>query len=274
LDDTALAACEGIVRLHDPDRFLAALFAPAVRRGFLFALYAFNHEIARVGETVTQPMLGEIRLQWWRETVEQAREGKPRNHDVARALAAMFAQTDLPSAPFDAMLDARVFDASPDSFDTLAALEDYCDATSGNLMRLAARVLGGDGPAREAGIAYALAGILRGIPFHASRRKLFLPRDLLAAEGLAPDDVFAGRGGAKLKTVIGVVAARARRHLRAARSLPKPRAALPAFLPAATTSLYIKAVTKPSFDPFHDPAEVPLYRRQLAMFRAGLRGRV
>ncbi len=262
------------MRRHDPDRYLSALFAPAPGRNLLFALYAFNHEIARVGESVTQPMLGEIRLQWWRETVEQSREGRPRNHDVAKALAAMFAETNLPLEPFDTMLEARVFDASSESFGTLAQLEAYCDATSGNLTRLAARALGGEGPAREIGIAFALAGILRAIPFHAARRKLFLPLDLLAAEGLEPEDIFAGRGGAALKSVIGILAARAMNHIKAARSLPKAKSALPAFLPAATTTLYIKAVTKPSFDPFRDPADVPLYRRQLAMFRASQRGRI
>ncbi|HEX3674447.1 MAG TPA: phytoene/squalene synthase family protein [Rhizomicrobium sp.] len=265
------------MREHDPDRFLSALFAPAAQRAALFTLYAFNHEIARVGEAVTQPMLGEIRLQWWRETLEQARDGKPRDHDIARALAKLFARADLPDAPFEAMLGARVFDSTPDGFDTLAALETYGDATSGNLMRLAALVLDAephDALAREAGIAYALAGVLRAIPFHAARRKLFLPRDLLSAENVTPEDVFAGRVSAGLKAVIGVIAARARDHLKAARALPKPKRALAAFLPAAVVPAYLKIALRPRFDPFRDAADVPLYRRQLAMLRASVRGQV
>ena len=67
-----------MVRRHDRDRYQTALFAPADRREALFALYAFNYEIARVRETVTQPMLGQIRLQWWREVVEAAYAGAPR----------------------------------------------------------------------------------------------------------------------------------------------------------------------------------------------------
>ena len=101
----AFEACEAMVKAADPDRYIAALFAPAARRRYLFALYAFNLEIAKVAEAVRQPMLGEIRLQWWRETLEGARAGKPRTHDVARALADTFAEVELPAALFDAMVE-------------------------------------------------------------------------------------------------------------------------------------------------------------------------
>ena len=90
--DAALAnRLAASVRAADPDRYFSALFAPAPLRPLLFALYAFNHEVARVAETVREPMLGAIRLEWWRETVEGAAKGTPRNHDVARGLAALFA---------------------------------------------------------------------------------------------------------------------------------------------------------------------------------------
>src|SRR3954452_14983054 len=129
----AFAACEAAVRRADPDRYFAALFAPADKRPLLFALYAFNHELARIGETVREPMMGEIRLQWWRETVEGARNGKPRAHDVARALADLFARTDLPVSLFDAMIDAREFDITHEGAPDQESLDRYLDTTSGNL---------------------------------------------------------------------------------------------------------------------------------------------
>src|SRR5271154_5336809 len=90
--DAALAnRLAASVRAADPDRYFSALFAPAQLRPFLFALYAFNAEVARVAETVREPMLGAIRLEWWRETAEGAARGAPRNHDVARGLALLFA---------------------------------------------------------------------------------------------------------------------------------------------------------------------------------------
>jgi len=274
----AFANCEEVVRNHDPDRYFAGLFAPAERRPLLFALHAFNFEIARIGETVSEPMLGEIRLQWWREAVQAARDLHQRPHDVVHALVELFASVGPPLELFEAMIDARGFDVRDETFADLAALEAYADATSGNVMRLAALALDEEHPhdvlAREAGIAYALAGLLRAIPFHAARGRVYLPRDLLRAEGLSPDDVPAGRAGAKLKAVIGVVADRARAHLAAARKLAPPKAALAAFLPAALVPLYLNVMTKASFDPFRDRAEPALFRRQFALLLANFRGTI
>lgn len=235
------STCEETVRRFDPDRYFSALFAPADKRPFLHALYALNVELARVAESVREPMLAEIRLAWWRETVEGARKGQPRNHAVARALTETLAATDLPQALFDRMIEARSFDASPEVFGDLAALEAYADATSGNVMRLAARILGAaaDDLAREAGIAFALAGLLRSAAFHSARGKRFM-LDALASEA----------------------AQIARSHLAAARTMAMPRDTFPAFLPAALVPLYLKR---------NDPS---LWRRQLVFLRAATRGRL
>jgi len=267
---------EALVRRHDPDRYFATLFAPAQCRPHLFALYAFNYEIARVGEAVREPMMGEIRLQWWREAVEGARDGRPREHDVARALAETFASAALPLELFDAVIEARRNDLDPSPFADLPALEAYADATSGNVMRLGARILGAgarhDDLAREAGIAYALAGLLQAIPYHAARGTVMLPRDMLEAEGLSRDDVLAGQYPERLRPVVAAIAERARTRLAAARKLPRPKQALTAFLPAALVPLKLKRLTAAGFDPFRHKAEVPLHRRQLALLSAALRG--
>jgi phytoene synthase len=208
--------------------------------------------------------------------VEGAREGKPRQHQTVAALADLFAQHDLPPELFEAMIDAREDDMADHVFDDLAALETYADATAGNLMRLAARVLGKaqDDLAREAGIAQALAGILRAIPFHAARGKIYLPRDLLAEAGASREEILQTHSGKKLAPVIAKLASAAREHLARARMLPKPGNALAAFLPASSASLYLKHVTAPDFDAFKTPVDVPLYRRQFAMLRANWRGRI
>ena len=82
-------------RAADPDRYLCALFADAPRRGALFALILFNAEIARVREVVSEPMLGQIRLQWWREAIDEIYRGQGRRHEVADPLAAA---TNIPGA--------------------------------------------------------------------------------------------------------------------------------------------------------------------------------
>ncbi len=266
------------VRQNDPDRYFSALFAPADKRSLVLALYAFNHELARVAETVREPMMGEIRLQWWREALEQARAGKPRRHDVVEAMADLFRAVDLPQGLFDAMIDARAFDSSTATIETFEQLEAYCDATSGNLMRLVARVLGAgdscDALAREAGVAYGLSGLLRTLPFHTARHKLYLPMGLLRILSISEEDVFARHDGRKLKAAINQTAIHGRDHFYKARGMARPKKALAAFLPATLAPLYLKRMTRRWFDPFVHTADVPVHRRQLALLGAAMRGRI
>jgi 15-cis-phytoene synthase len=236
-----LEFCAGVVREHDPDRYFSALFAPEERRRFLIALYAFNYEIARIGETVREPMLGEIRLAWWREALEGARAGTPRPHHVARALAQTFVAIDLPQDLFDAMIDARQFDLLDGTFEDAARRDAYVDATSGNVMRLASRILGGearfDDLAREAGTAYGLTGLLR-------NRAIGRGRSFIGDNDDAAQAALA--------------------HLSVARRMAKPKRALPAFLPATLVPIYLR-------DPRKD---VSIHRRQIALLGASLRGRI
>jgi phytoene synthase len=270
-----MTSLEDTIRASDEDRYFTALFAPVEKRKALFALYAFHHEIARVAESVRDPMMHAIRLQWWREAVEGAREGKPRQHHTVTALAELFAQHDLPPELFEAMIDAREDDMAETAFADLLALEKYCDDTSGNLMRLASRVLGEahDDLAHLAGVTHALAGILRAIPFHAARGKVYLPLDFLAEAGTSREEILQTHSGKKLGPVIARIAKFAREHLAAGRAI-KPGKALPAFLPAVTAPLYLKQVAAPDFDAFKTPVDIPLYRRQFAMLRANWRGRI
>lgn len=265
------------VRAADPDRYFAALFAPAAERPHLFALYAFHAEVARVAETVREPMLGAIRLEWWRETAEHAAKGQARNHDVARGLVALFAQKKVALADFEALIAARSFDSSADRLSDFAALESYVDSTSGQLMRLAAQILGGppglDRILREAGLAYGLAGLLRALSFHNVRHKLYLPLDLLAALDVAPETFFhLEQGEPRRVAAIRQVALKAKDHFLAARQsmaatgAPKPGAALAAILPAALVPVYLRKLASGQ--------EVPIHRRQMALLSAAMKKRL
>ena len=271
------AACESLVRQHDPDRYYATLFAPAEKRPLLFALYAFNYETARVAEHAREPMLGEIRLQWWREAVESARAQKPIAHDVARALAALFAQDDLPQTEFETMLDARSMTGG-EPFATVEALEDYADRTSGAVMRLALRIMGAgdahDALAHEAGVAYALTGLLRALPYHAAQHRLYLPEDALQREHLPREEIFAGHNSPKLHAVLRFMAERAAARLASARRRPRPKKFAAAVLPATLVPLYLKRMMRRGFDPFRDRADVPLARRQWRLLHSALRGTI
>ena len=122
--------CETLVREGDPDRYFAALFAPADKRPHLFALYAFNHEIARVRETVSEALPGEIRLQWWRDTLQGEARGDVRANPIAAALDDAIVQFRLPRQALVDLIDARIFDLYDDPMPTLNDLEGYCGETS------------------------------------------------------------------------------------------------------------------------------------------------
>lgn len=271
--DAALAnRLAASVRSADPDRYFSALFAPAPLRPLLLALYAFNAEVARVAESVREPMLGAIRLEWWRETAEGAAKGAPRNHDVARGLAALFAQGKLSLAELEALVAARAFDSSADRLADYAALENYLDQTGGRLMRLAAEVLGAPPElsariTRDAARAYALAGLLRALPFHNNRHKLYLPVDLLAALELTPEQFFHLEGNdARLEAALRQGALKAREYFLAARAAPRAGSALAAILPAALVPVYLHRLLR--------GREVPIHRRQMALLSAAMKKRL
>src|SRR5262244_598818 len=110
----AFAHCEALVRAADKDRYLTALFAPAERREALFALYAFNLELARARESVREPIMGRMRLQWWRDSLPEIMAGQPRAHEVARPLAAAVAGQGLDRLLLERLIDAREQDMEPD----------------------------------------------------------------------------------------------------------------------------------------------------------------
>jgi phytoene synthase len=273
----ALDACAAIVRRADPDRYLSALFAPASARPSLLALYALNHELARIGETVREPMLGQIRLEWWREALEGARSGNPRRHEVVEALATVFSRYDLPLALFDDMIEARQFDVTRDAFTQVGQLIAYLDSTSANVMRIAARILGGgesdDALARTSGIAYGLVGTMRALPFHARRAKLYVPDDMLAAAGLSREAIFSRPEAQDFKLMMQEMSSQAVKAHNVARKYERPGAILAAILPAALVPIYLKRIARNPRAIF-ERGSVAVYRRQIVLLRAALRGHV
>jgi NADH dehydrogenase [ubiquinone] 1 alpha subcomplex assembly factor 6 len=245
-----LSPAGALVRRHDRDRFQTALFAPPAEREALLALYAFNYEIARVRESVHEPMLGQIRLQWWREAIESAYRGAtPRRHAVVEAVTETIRTRRLSKTHFDCLIDAREHDFDADPPATLAALEDYAEASSAPLVLLALQTLDAADPTVEevgrlVGIAYALSGILRALPHAAQAGRSLLP----GGSGARLD----ARDGRALRNAVAEIAAAASGHLAAARARRRavPARALPALLPACVAAAALRRLERARFDPF------------------------
>jgi phytoene synthase len=262
--DDALSPCGQEVRKHDNDRFLTCLFAPADRREGLFALYAFNHEIAKTREVVSEPVLGQIRLQWWRDGIAAVYEGAPPRHAVLDPLAESVTRYGLSRDLFETLIEARETDLTDEPPPDRAALLAYAEATGAPLVQLALEVLGVRETAaaeagRHVGIAVALAGLLRAVPFRARQHRLFLPTDLLARHRVSPQSVLDLHPQPGLAAVTAEIAGLARDHLSRARALRRsvPRPALPALLPAVLADLYLGVIHRAGNDVFAPRVQMP-----------------
>jgi phytoene synthase len=270
--------CEELVRAGDKDRFLATLFAPQRYRRALHALYAFNLEVARIRELAREPLPGEIRLQWWRDVLGGAGRGEVNAHPVAAALRDVVVRYRLPPKILLELIDARSFDLYDEPMASLSYLERYAAHTSSALIELAARILcdgrdlGTSDLSRHAGTAYAIAGLLRALPAHASRGQLYLPADLMERHGAQSIDVFAGRATTELRAVLAELRLVARHHLGAARGLLNDMApqVAPALLPVALVRPALDRMERRSYQPF-SPSELPQWRRQWVLWRAARR---
>jgi phytoene synthase len=272
--DESYRHCEALVRAAHKDRFLGTLFEPAETRGPLFALYAFNIEIASVRERAREPMPGEIRLQWWRDVLNGERAGEAAANPIAAALTETVARFALPKDRLTGLIEAHAFDLYDDPMPTFDALEGYLRHTSVAVFDLAARICGAPAEfaSERAGPAFGITALLRSFALNASRRQLFVPVEALERE-TTPDNIFTGQSSPSLVNALGMLRNRARAHLAAFETLlPQvPAAAMPAFLPVALVPGYLAVMEQPDYDPFKSPVEVPQWRRQWALWRAARR---
>lgn len=227
--------CSDLVRRRDEDRWLAARYADAAGARRLLALYAFHGELRRIPAAVSEPPLGEIRLQWWREALGELRDGKrPRAHPVVEEIAAAGLAGGGFAADIDALIDAAARPLYGVGFSDIDDLTGWLRRAEGTVDAVAVRLLGGDAAlaaqAAEAGAVFALAREGR-----------------MLAPGLKDD--IARRGRELRRTPAGLN--------------PAPAAATPALAHLALTHAYLKRGQKP----------FPLWKR-VRLFMAMATGRI
>jgi phytoene synthase len=253
----AAGFCADLVRTHDFTRYVSTLFVPAEPRRALVALYAFNVEISRVHEQVSQPLPGEMRLQWWTDMLSGAGHGGVEGNPVAAELMLAIRNWRLPVERLSRLIDEHQFDLYNDPMPTMAALEGYINDTSSALLSLAAGIAGRPSDevehlARHAGLAQGMVQVMAALPLDASRRQLFVPQQLLESHGCRIEDVFAGKQIPKLRAALDQLIGEARGHLKTAITLlgDLPPQIRPVFLPLAMVDRDLKRMSRADNDPF------------------------
>jgi 15-cis-phytoene synthase len=258
--------CTDLVRSHDFVRYASTLFMPIEQRRPLLALYAFNVEVSRVREQVSQPLPGEIRLQWWTDMLLGSGHGGVEGNPVASELLRVIQNYRLPVDRLVRLVEEHQFDVYNDPMPTISALEGYVNDTSSTLFALAGRIACPpsaelDHLARHAGLAVGFVQAINAMPRDAARRQLFVPLQLLEKHGSDMEQVFAGKQTPQARAGIDELIASARQHFDAALALvaktpPELRAM---FLPLAVTRADLARLSRADNDPF-----VPHLRSRLS----------
>ncbi len=278
--DAAYRHCEDLVRTHDKDRFLSSLFAPADRRRYLHALYAFDIEIARIRDLVAEPLPGEVRLQWWRDILAAGRGDEAAGHPVAAALRDTLARCRLPAEPLIAACNARIFDLYSDPMPTMNDLEGYCGEVHAAPLRLAMMALsdggdpGGADAAGHAGVAIGMTEILRDLPNDLRHGRIFFPADLLAHHGIIWSETTRPTDPNHFALAAAELSLKATRHLEMALASMAgiDRQAMAAMLPLALVRPRLKWLDRNRRKGRAGDGDLPQWRRQWHLWRAARRG--
>lgn len=265
-----------LLRQADPAQFFATLFVPAEKRNAILALRAFAAEMARIPLIVSEPGLGEIRFQWWREVIAGERAGEAASHPLAAALRETIIAHRLPVAALEGLIDARIGDLYADPPPSVNDLEGYCGECYSVPYRLAALVLQPNASkavadvAGHGGVAEGLLDIVARWPLLLRRSRVMLPQDLMAQFSLSRESILAGTAPAQLRLALEHMLDMAEAHrARASAGLgglqPDETAA---FLPLALLAPMMARARRTMPDAV---ASLPQWRVQFALWRASRR---
>ena len=267
------------LRQHDRDRYLLTLFAPASARPALWAILALNLELARIPESVSQLVLGQMRLAWWRDAVDKAlSSGETGGNPILVGLAAASDAGKLDRDSVIHLVDGSERDLLRASDASLAEIELDTGIIGGTLTRLRLKTLGFEpkevaGAGRHVGSALGLVRLVRSIPREAARGRLILPADLAEIAEIPPGPVIAGKADPALMQAVSVIAERIDDHLGLARAEDAPRRAFPALGDGIAITRYLRRLKSAGFNPFDPRLNLPDGLSAWSLSWAWLRGR-
>lgn len=257
-NDDDLEYCARLVRDGDPDRFATAMLAPMPARAYLVSLYAFNLEVSKLRETVREAMLGEIRLQWWRDAVAECVADTPRRHQVVHPLAVTLAETGLPQDLLLQAIDIRSADLDELPPANEAALKAYVDASGGSIGEMAVHCVSAREPTaqglaagRAAGRAWAWIGLARGLHPHRRMGRRTVPASVLKAAPELDSAIERAEMGEPVRDWVARLVENARDELGSVAATRHPRHLRPALAQARLAAVYASRLERNDFNPFN-----------------------
>jgi phytoene synthase len=240
----------------------------------MLAIYAFNVEVSRIRDQVSQPLPGQMRLQWWTDLLAGHDHGGIEGNPVASELMWAIRTWRLPLDRLAQLIIEHEFDLYNDPMPSLSALEGYANDTASTLFACCSRILvrpseAIDHVARHAGLAYGMIDIINQLPQDIARRQLFLPQQFLQQHGSSVEEVYVGRETPQARAAVDQLVAEANKHLKTALSLfaDVPQEVRPAFLLLALVRRDIRRLERRDYDPFV-LRRVPRVRMLWALWRA------
>ncbi|CAH3176554.1 unnamed protein product [Porites lobata] len=250
--------CTNLVRNLDYENFLCVLLLPKGSRRSVFAVRAFNIEVARVQDAVSDPNIGRMRLQFWRDSLDNIYQGNPPQQPVALELAETTSKHKLTKRWFSRIIDGREKSIDNRPYDTTDSLEEHGENTVSSVLYLILECLGvkdvqADHAASHLGKAIGVVTLLRATPFHGSRGKVYIPSDVMIKHGVSQEDIIRGRTTQAVKDVTYDLASLAHSHLSTAKSLMSkaPKVASRVFLPMVSCQAYLTKIQQADFNMFH-----------------------
>ncbi|KAI0632127.1 isoprenoid synthase domain-containing protein [Trametes polyzona] len=261
------AYCKDLVRKRDYESYLIGAFYPRHIQGAFFALRAFYVELASVQDTVSNSMIGKMRMQFWRDAIKSIADGRPPRHPIALALHNASQKANLPAYHLRRIIDARDAELHTPTHLTLESLTAHAESTSSTFLYLLLSLLNLSSSstfshaASHLGVAQTIHILLRALPYHASKGRMVIPAEITARHGVRQEDVFRTGGNAEgISDAVFEFATVANDNLLTAREMFKqsggdggkvPQVAMPVFLYGIPTRDYLGRLEAVNFDAFH-----------------------
>ncbi|KAI0056570.1 hypothetical protein BV25DRAFT_1565467 [Artomyces pyxidatus] len=274
------AYCKAFVRKHDYESFLVSQFYPKAKQKGYFALKAFYVELSTIQDSVSNAMIGEMRMQFWRDAVKAMSDGRPPHHPIAIALHNASQAGNLAPYHLKRIVDARASELQAPAHLTVDSLTAHAESTSSTLiylllalMQLSSETLSHAGS--HLGVAQSISTLLRALPFHASKGRMVIPAEITAKHGVSQEDVFRrGPAAPGLDDAVFEFATVANDHIITARDMFKdtggkvPRVAMPVFSAGIPVTTYLQRLEAVNFDVFHPSLQLRHWKLPWRVWRS------